>query len=48
MFEKMIHLDILSTIEENCQLCKSYTKTPPRPAVMAHEFNEKVAMDLKQ
>ena len=45
------YLDILSTIEENCQLCKSYTKTPPRPVVslpMAHEFNEKVAMDLKQ
>ena len=45
------YLDILSTIEENCQLCKSYTKTPPRPVVslpMAHEFNETVAMDLKQ
>ena len=42
------YLDILSTIEENCQLCKSYTKTPPRPVVslpMAHEFNEKVAME---
>ena len=45
------YLDILSTIEENCQLCKKYTKSPPRPVVsvqMAHEFNEKVAMDLKQ
>ena len=45
------YLDILITIEENCQLCKSYTKTPPRPVVglpMAHEFNEKVAMDLKK
>ena len=45
------YLDILSTIEENCQLCKSYTKSTPRPVVilpMAHEFNEKVAMDLKQ
>ena len=46
-----VYLNILSTIEENCQLCKSYTKNPPRPVVslpMAHEFNEKVAMDLKQ
>ena len=45
------YLDILLTIEENCQLCKSYTKTPPLPVVslpMAHEYNEKVAMDLKQ
>ena len=45
------YLDILITIEENCQLCKSYTKAPPCPVValpMAHEFNEKVAMDLKK
>ena len=45
------YLDILSTIEESCQLCKSYTKTPPRSVVslpMALEFNEKFAMDLKQ
>ena len=39
------YLDILSTIDENCQLCKSYTQTPPRPVVslpMAHKFKEKV------
>ena len=37
--------------EQKCNLCKAYAKTPPRPVVsmpMAKEFNEKVAMDLKQ
>ncbi|KAL5007820.1 hypothetical protein ScPMuIL_016626 [Solemya velum] len=41
----------LTDIESTCELCKMYAKTPPRPVValpMAHEFNEKVAMDLKQ
>ena len=34
-----------------CDLCKRYAKTPARPIVgmpMATQFNEKVAMDLKQ
>ena len=38
-------------IEEKCELCKIYAKTPSRPVVglpMATKFNEKVAMDLKQ
>lgn len=41
----------LSEIETNCELCKVYAKNSPRPVValpMAKEFNEKVAMDLKQ
>ncbi|CAG2236079.1 unnamed protein product [Mytilus edulis] len=41
----------LLTIEEQCEICKRYAKTPPRPVVslpMASQFNEKVAMDLKQ
>ena len=41
----------LLEIEQKCNLCKAYAKTPPRPVVsmpMAKEFNEKVAMDLKQ
>ncbi|ESO92708.1 hypothetical protein LOTGIDRAFT_175654 [Lottia gigantea] len=35
---------------QECDLCKQYVKTPPRPVVsmpMASRFNEKVAMDLK-
>ena len=38
-------------IEEKCELCKIYAKTPSRQVVglpMATKFNEKVAMDLKQ
>ena len=38
-------------IEDKCELCKIYAKTPSRPIVgmpMAKKFNEKVAMDLKQ
>ena len=45
------YLEVLTRLEESCELCKSYSKTHPRPVVglsMAHEFNEKVAMDLKQ
>lgn len=41
----------LLEIEQKCDLCKVYAKTPARPIVsmpMAKEFNEKVAMDLKQ
>ena len=42
---------IITQIDENCELCKIYAKTPSRPIVgmpMATKFNEKVAMDLKQ
>ena len=42
--------DELSEIGQNCEICKVYAKTPPRPVVampMAREFNEKLAMDLK-
>ena len=40
----------LDQIENRCELCKVYAKTPSRPVVgmpMASKFNEKVAMDLK-
>ena len=43
--------DLLDEINGKCDVCKRYAKTPPRPVVglpMASEFNEKVAMDLKQ
>ena len=41
----------LAQIDEKCELCKIYSKTPSRPVVgmpMASKFNEKFAMDLKQ
>lgn len=40
----------LEKIEERCEVCKTYARTPSRPVVsfpMATYFNEKVAMDLK-
>ena len=43
--------ETLAQIEEKCELCEIYAKTPSRPIVdmpMATKFNEKVAMDLKQ
>jgi hypothetical protein len=43
--------DHLLEIQSKCELCKVYAITPPRPVVsmpMVKEFNEKVAMDLKQ
>ena len=43
--------DLLEEIDRKCELCKRYSKTPARPVVgmpMATQFNEKVAMDLKQ
>ena len=43
--------DLLEDIDSKCDLCKRYSKTPPRPVVsmpMATSFNETVAMDLKQ
>ena len=42
--------DLIQT-ESTCVLCKTYAKTRPKPVVAlpsAKEFNEKVAMDLKQ
>ena len=42
--------EIIEQINEECELCKIYAKTPSRPVVgmpMASKFNEKVAMDLK-
>ena len=43
--------ETLSRVYEQCNLCKQYKTTPPRPVVsmpMATKFNEKVAMDLKK
>ena len=45
------YLEIVSEISKNCDVCKVYTRTPPKPAVampLASKFNEKVAMDLKK
>ena len=39
------------SVSENCQICKLYKKPPPRPVVslpMTTEFQDIVAMDLKQ
>ena len=41
----------LADIYKKCDICKMYSRTPPRPVVampMASRFNQKVAMDLKQ
>lgn len=41
----------LQDIVKNCDICKMYSTTPPRPIVampMATRFNQKVAMDLKK
>lgn len=43
--------DVMNEICESCQICKMYSRTPPRPVVampLASKFNEKVAMDLKK
>ena len=45
------YTDLLEEIDRKCNLCKRFSKTPPRPVVgmpMATQFNEEVAMDLKQ
>ena len=42
--------EIIEQINEECELCKIYAKTPSMPVAgvpMASKFNEKVAMDLK-
>ncbi|KAK6191181.1 hypothetical protein SNE40_002919 [Patella caerulea] len=44
------YTEILQGISNNCQICKFYSKTPPRPSVampMSTDFNEMVTMDLK-
>ena len=41
----------IKSVTENCKICKIFKKPPPRPIVglpMATEFQEVVAMDLKQ
>ena len=42
--------EVVEEINQKCDICKEFAKTPPRPVVgfpMASKFNEKVAMDLK-
>ena len=42
--------EIIEQINEECELCNNYAKTPSRPVVgtpVASKFNEKVAMNLK-
>ena len=44
-------LTFLQEISVRCELCKVHSKTPSRPVVclpLAHDFNDKVAMDLKK
>ena len=41
----------LTKIQNGCQICKQFSKTPARPVValpLAEKFNEAVCMDLKQ
>ena len=43
--------DCLTNVQNKCELCKMYKRTPSRPVVslpQANRFNEKVAMDLKK
>ena len=45
------HLECVDKVTENCDVCKRYKKTPARPVVslpLATEFNEVVAVDLKE
>ena len=44
-------LDLVDEVVSKCETCKRYKKTPPRPVVglpIAKEFNEVVALDLKE
>ena len=44
-------LDMVEIISAECDVCKKYKKTPSRPVVcipLARDFNECVAMDLKE
>ena len=41
---------IIQSIHKTCEVCKRYTKTPPKPIVsipQAKQFNDMVAIDLK-
>lgn len=45
------HLECVDRVTDNCDVCKRYKKTPARPVVslpLATEFNEVVAVDLKE
>ena len=45
------HMKCVDKVTENCDVCRRYKKTPARPAVslpLASEFNEVVAVDLKE
>lgn len=45
------HLKCVDAVSESCETCKKYKKTPARPVVslpLATEFNEVVAIDLKE
>ena len=45
------HLKCVDKVTENCEICKRYKKAPARPVVslpLASEFNEVVAVDLKE
>ena len=42
---------IIEKVYNSCEICKRYSKTPPRSVVampLARSFNEAVAMDLKE
>ncbi len=43
--------DCLTNVQNKCEMCKMYKRTPSRPVVslpQANRFNKKVAMDLKK
>ena len=42
---------IIEKVYNSCEICKRYSKTPPKPVVampLDRSFNEAVAMDLKE
>lgn len=42
---------LIDDISQTCEVCRKYRKTPPRPVVslpLARDFNDVVAMDLKE
>ena len=45
------YMKLVEEISNCCDICKRYKKTPPRPVMcvpLARDFNEVVAMDLKE
>ena len=47
----MSYFSFVNKISDECDICKKYRRTPSKPIVsmpMAREFNETVAMDLKE